>query len=237
MSVEHPENDAPKAVQAFLAKIGGKVPGQDRALFRIVLAEKCLIKAGGIFHDIGAEEQSIFAVGANGKVVENRLSDRVTSAPVVEVAKYPVEGWIIERWFSAETWGNPEQWKSHKSEDGSTMMQGECPSRGDYWIVGGPFPRIPELGDLECSIAMHQQAMENRPTNYAALFKQTIKNEETAREARRAKLEADLAYMRKNELVPVLKSGSLAAQRFRNELQTACGLTEHLGAVHDADGN
>ena len=113
-------------------------------------------------------------------------------------------------------------------------MRGEFPSRGDYWMVGGPFPKIPELGDLECAISMHQQSMNQRPQNYKAHFKQTLLDEATAREKRREKLEAELAYIRKNELVPVLKSGSLEAQRYRNQLQTQCGLTEHLGAVHDA---
>ena len=235
MSVTNPTTDAPKVVQQAIARIGGTVPGQTIPLFRIVLAQNCFIKSGGIFHDVGTEEQSVFAIGANGKVVENRIQDRITTAALVEVAKYPVEGWIIERWFPAETWGSPQDWGSHKSEDGTRMLQGEFPSRGDYWIVGGPFDKIPELGDLECAISMHKQAMETRPANYKAHFQQTIRNEETARERRREKLEADLAYMRKTELVPVLKSGSLEAQRFRNQLQTACGLSnEHLGAVHDA---
>ena len=234
MSISDPTNDAPKAVHAAIAKFGGNVPGQTIPLFRIVLAENCMIKSGGVFHDLGTGEQSIFARDAKGRVIENRIRDRVTSAALVEIAKYPCDGWIIERWFPAETWGTPDQWKAHRSEDGSAMMKGEYPSRGDYWMVGGPFPRIPELGDIECAISMHQQSMEKRPVNYAALFKKMIADDEAAREARRQKLEDDLAYMRKNELVPVLKGTSLEAQRFRNQLQTACGLTEHLGAVHDA---
>ena len=76
--------------------------------------------------------------------------------------------------------------------------------------------------------------MNNQPTNYANVLKQTILDQETAREQRREKLEQDLAYARKNELVPVLKSGSLAAQRFRNQLNEATGDHSHLGAVHDA---
>jgi hypothetical protein len=76
--------------------------------------------------------------------------------------------------------------------------------------------------------------MNAQPANYAAVLKQTVLDQETARERRREKLENDLAYMRKNELVPVLKSGSLAAQRFRNQLNEATGDRSHLGAVHDA---
>ena len=140
---------------------------------------------------------------------------------------------MLEKWFPPSTWGTREEWVSHKSEDGSTIM-GPYPSEGDYWMLAGPFEKIPELADLRQSIDMHRQAMQSQPSNYANLLKQTILDQETARETRRAKLEADLAYMRKNELVPVLKSGSLAAQRFRNQLNEATGDRSHLGAVHDA---
>ena len=40
--------------------------------------------------------------------------------------------------------------------------------------------------------------------------------------------------MRKNELVPVLKSGSLAAQRFRNKPKKPIGDRIYRGAVHNA---
>ncbi|MGA7885229.1 MAG: hypothetical protein WCA44_05755 [Acidobacteriaceae bacterium] len=232
MSITNPETDAPKAVQDALAKHGGKVPGQDRPMWRLVLAQNCLIVANGIMHDLGDGEVSICAMGPDGKRYYQKPYDKVSHGRV-EVPKYPCEGWVLEKWFSPQTWGSPEEWRSHKSEDGSTIM-GEYPSRGDYWMLAGPFEKIPELADLRQAIDMHIQAMNRQPTNYANVLKQTILDQETAREQRRAKLESDLAYMRQNELVPVLKSGSLAAQRFRNQLNESTGDRSHLGAVHDA---
>jgi hypothetical protein len=139
----------------------------------------------------------------------------------------------MEKWFPASTWGTPEQWASHKSEDGTPMM-GAYPIEGDYWMMAGPFDHIPELSDIEQAMSMHEEAMRNRPANYAAHFKQVIKDEEYAREQRRLKLERELELMRKSELVPVLKGGSLEAQRFRNQLSESIGDRSHLGAVHDA---
>ena len=74
----------------------------------------------------------------------------------------------------------------------------------------------------------------NRPANYDAYFRQVMRDEAAARAIAKAKMVADLNYRRKNELVPVLKSTSLEAQRFRNQLTEATGLQEHLGAVHNA---
>jgi len=232
MSTIDPTKDAPKSVQSALAKHGGMVPGQDRPMWRLVLAHNCLIWTNGIRHDLGAGEASIVAVGPDGKKYYQKPSDTI-SAGRVQLPKYPCEGWVLEKWFPASTWGTREEWASHRSEDGSTIM-GEYPNQGDYWMLAGPFEHIPELSDLCQAIDMHRHAMNNQPTNYANVLKQTILDEETARERRRAKLEAELAYMRKSELVPVLKSGSLAAQRFRNELSESIGDRTHLGAVHDA---
>ena len=232
MSVVNPENDAPKYLQKSLANHGGMVPGQNRPMWRLVLAQNCLIVTNGIMHDLGAGEVSCVAVGADGKKYYSKPSDSI-KAGRFEVPKYPCEGWILEKWFPASTWGSPEEWRSQKSEDGSTIM-GAYPNQGDYWMLAGPFEKVPDLSDLIQAIDMHRHAMATQPSNYANVLKQTILDEETKREQRREKLEKDLAYMRKDELVPVLKSTSLGAQRFRNQLQTACGLSDHLGAVHDA---
>lgn len=233
MSLTHPENDAPKQVQEFLAKIGGKVPGQDRPMWRIVLAQNCVAKRGGILHEIEGEAPSIFSPGPDGKTYYSRPHDSVT-AGMIELPKYVCEGWIVEKWFPPSTWGTPEEWAGHKAEDGSRLLCEDYPSRGDYWMLIGPFEHIPELTDLETAIRMHQQSEQNRPANYDAYFRQVMRDEAAARAIAKAKMVADLNYRRKNELVPVLKSTSLEAQRFRNQLTEATGLQEHLGAVHNA---
>lgn len=232
MSITNVELDAPSAIQKALAQHGGKVPGQQRPMWRLVLAQNCLIKASGILHELPTGEVSCFAISPDERRVYQKPADRIQSG-TFELPKYPCEGWVLEKWFPPSTWGTREEWVSHKSEDGSTIM-GEYPSRGDYWMLAGPFERIPDLADLRQAIDMHRQTMATKPVDYANMLKQTILDQETAREQRRNKLEADLAYMRKNELVPVLKSGSLAAQRFRNKLNESIGDRTHLGAVHNA---
>ena len=233
MSIIDPTNDAPKAVQDAIARWGGRNPYGD-PMWRIVLAQNIVAKRGGLLHDLGDGEQSVFAIGAHGKIVESKIHDSVSSG-IVELPRYGCgPGWIMERWFPASTWGTPEAWAAQRSDDGSRLLCEDYPQRGRYFMLMGPFDKIPELTDLENAISMHKESMQLQPTNYDAYFRQVMRDEESARKKAKDKLVADLNYRRKNELVPVLKSSSLEAQRFRNDLTAQAGLSEHLGAVHDA---
>ena len=232
MSIQSYTRRAQRTFKRLLPSMAAKSQDRDSAMWRLVLAQNCIVKASGILHELPTGEISCFAIAPDGKRVYEKPADKI-SAGTFELPKYPCDGWILEKWFPPEVWGSRDEWKSHRSEDGSTIM-GEYPSRGDYWMLAGPFERIPDLADLRQAIDMHRQTMATKPVDYANMLKQTILDQETAREQRRNKLEADLAYMRKNELVPVLKSGSLAAQRFRNKLNKSIGDRTHLGAVHNA---
>lgn len=226
-----PNSETPRSYREFVTKIGGKNPYGD-PLWRVVLAERCLRKSSGLLHHLPTGEVSIFAVDAKGVHYE-KPQDSV-DAGVFELPRYPVEGWISERWFPASTWGTREEWESARNEIGGKLHAEPFPERGDYFMVGTFGERLPELSDIECAIQMWEDGHRKRPTNIVAYYKQLLSNEEYAREQRREQLERDLAYMRKHELVPVLKSGSLEAQRFRNQLNASIGDPSHLGAVHDA---
>lgn len=227
-----PVKDTPKHYREFITNVGGLNPYGDPK-WRVLLAQNRTMRSSGLLHDLPTGDVSIFEVDGRGQVHYNKPKDSI-EAGVFDLPRYPVEGWISERWFPAEVWGTREQWESHRSEHGGTLLHEAYPERGDYFLVGGPWKELPELSDIENAIQMWEHGHRNRPTNVLAYYKQLLRNEEDAREARRAKLERDLAYMRTNELVPVLKSGSLEAQRFRNELSESIGDHSHLGAVHDA---
>lgn len=226
----NPEQDTPKAYRDAMLRIGGKNP-YGKPMWRVVLAQNCTRKSSGILHHLPTGEISIFEVDGKGQVHSKpSVGDRVDSG-TFELPRYPVEGWIVERWFPASMWGTPEEWAAHRSTDGGQMLSSEFPREGDYFLTNGPFEKIPDLGDLENAIAMWEQGHRNRPTNVQGYYKQLLDQEEEVRETRRRQLEEKLAYLRKSELVPVLKSGSLEAQSFRNDLQKLIGDSSHLGAV------
>lgn len=230
MPIGNPESDAPEFMRKALLRIGGTNP-HGKPLWRVVLAQSCTRKSAGVLHHLPTGDVSVFDVDGKGQVhSKSSLGDRVESG-IFELPRYPVEGWIVERWFPPSTWGTPETWAQQKSQDGGQILASEFPSHGDYFLINGPFEEIPELGDLENAIQMWEHGHRNRPTNIVAHYKALLDAEEELREKRRLKLEKDLEYMRQNELVPVLKSGSLTAQSVRNDLQKMIGDSSHLGVV------
>lgn len=225
-----PENDAPESYRKALARIGRNNP-YGKPMWRVCLAENCIRKSNGILHHLPTGDVSMFEVDARGRThARKSLGDRVESGSF-ELPRYPCEGWIVERWFPPETWGTPETWNAQTAQDGGRIMASEFPSEGDYFLTCGPFEQLPELGDLENAIQMWEHGHRNRPTNILQHYRDLLNQEEELREKRRLALEEKLAYMRKNELVPVLKSGSLEAQSVRNDLQKLIGDTSHLGVV------
>jgi len=230
MPIGNPENDAPESYRKAMLRIGGANP-HGKPKWRVVLAQNCTRKSSGVLHHLPTGEISVFDTDGRGRIHERRsIGDRVESG-TFELPRYPVDGWIVERWFPPETWGTPETWAAQRSADGGRILASEFPSQGDYFMTCGPFDELPELGALENAIQMWEHSYRNRPTNTLQVYKDLLDKEEQVREARRLKLENDLNYMRKNELVPVLKSGSLEAQRVRDDLQRMIGDPSHLGAV------
>jgi hypothetical protein len=227
-----PNIDTPKDYQEFVTRVGGKNP-YGKPMWRVVLAQRCLRRSSGLLHSLPSGDVSVFDVDAKGKVHYQQPEDTVKSGEFY-LPRYNAEGWIAERWFPASAWGTPEEWGQHKGEAGERLFHEPYPVQGDYFMLIGPFEKLPEHSDIENALRMFEHEHDKRPTDFKKHFAQVLRDEETAREKRREKLEQDLMYMRKNELVPVLKSGSLEAQRYRNELNASIGDRSHLGAVHDA---
>jgi hypothetical protein len=98
-------------------------------------------------------------------------------------------------------------------------MNGPYPAEGDYFMTNlKPFPKLPEWSDLENAISNWECQERLKPTDFAMAIKMAIKNEQEWLEKRREKFEQELEERRKSDLLPVMKSGSLAAQRFRQTL-------------------
>lgn len=226
----NPDLDAPESYRKTLLRIGGKNP-HGKPMWRVCIAEHCTRKTSGLLHHLPTGELSVFEIDGKGKVHgKTSLGDRVESG-VFELPRYPVEGWIIERWFPAAIWGTPETWNAEKGESGERIMAEEFPREGDYWMTNGPFEQIPDIGDLENAVQQWEHEFRNRPTNVEGLFERSIKAARERREKRRQRLIKELEYLRQHELVPVLKSSSLEAQSVRNDLQKMVGDRSHLGAV------
>lgn len=237
----NPNRDAPKEIRQLIDRIVGLNP-YGGPQWRVCLAQHVMRKCGGVFHNLEGVRSMIAQAPSRmvrdqrgrrvmlpGKKYYKKIGDRVT-AGFMEVPKYPHKGWILERWFPPHIYGAERDWEAHKSEDGSPMM-GPFPKQGGYFMIAGPFEKMPDWGDIENSIR-HWECQERlRPNDLAAAMKQQVKDEEDDRQKRLQKFEDELEAMRKSELLPVLKSTSLDAQRYRQELNRLIGDRSHFAAL------
>jgi hypothetical protein len=149
-----------------------------------------------------------------------------------EVKKYPhAEGWILEKWFPASSYGTQAEWYSYKAVDGFTPMLGPYPERGDYEMIYGPWAKVPGTDTLQTLISRYchdinarRGTVESRAQEYLLRFQY---EEEQAETKRKGEYEA----MMRDHISP-LHSSSLAASRWRQELARRTGNgNEHIGIL------
>ena len=228
--VDFAEKETPRHVRQRLANYGGSNQ-YGRALWRVVLAERRIVIRGGVFHEFeetGSLEQ--FDFDRDGRITHKPISPRCVTAGIMETPMYGVDGWILERWFPPGIWGDRETWETSLAQDGVTPLMGPYPAEGDYWMLGGPWEKLPALDDLFQAIRVWEHERENRPANFELAMRVHLKNKQDAQEARYHKLVAALEEYRRSEILPVMHSTSLSAQMVRNGLQSRLGQKSHLGA-------
>lgn len=230
----------PRATERFLKSYGGKNPfGGPK--WRLIVASDRMIKEAGVYRDWAeglstAEKGGLNfqpnpdAPGCNFERFGNRPIRVVTE--MREVRKYPQsEGWILERWFPASSYGTQAEWYSYKAIDGFTPMLGPYPECGDYEFVVGPWLHVPSIDVLERRISEYTNAQANKkgtPESRAAEYMQRYREQEELDEKKR---KAEYALMMADHLSP-MKSGSLAASRWRQDLARQTGnANEHIGIL------
>jgi hypothetical protein len=224
----------PGAVQRFLTAYGGKNPF-GKPHWRLLVSADRLVKESGVYRDWAeglstAEKGGLNFQGCSFSRHENKPIRVVTE--MREVKKYPhAEGWILERWFPASSYGTQAEWYSYKAVDGFTPMLGPYPECGDYEMVFGPWIRIPATDALQGLIAKYSAGINGRrgsPESRAQEYLLRYEYEEQqAEEKRKVEYEA----MMRDHISP-LHSSSLAASRWRQDLARRTGNgNEHIGIL------
>jgi len=215
MQIDAADRRTPRALREELGRYGGLNP-YHRAHWRLVLAQERRVRRGGIFQTMPTGDVAVIEVDPKTFEVHRRevKPERVETG-FRDVPKYPVKGWILERWFPASAYGTQRDWEAVKSSDGFTPMMGPYPHEGDYFMLAGPFERIPEIGDLKLAISLHIREEEARPQRYKQLLLEEVNADlEEERKAYEKTVE-DLAHFYASEVEPILKGSSLGAGRIR----------------------
>lgn len=216
----------PSDVKEFLRVYGGVNP-YGKPLFRLIVASDRLVKEAGVYRDwnesLSVAERTV-APGVNNR------PDRVVTE-MREVCKYPhLEGWILEKWFPASTYGTRDAWEGFLAVDGFTPCLGPYPSEGDYEVLLGPWPRVPAISTLRAVIRDNISAIENRVGTPESRAREYINRKEWEAQQKEERRKEEIAYELNDSLSP-MKSSSLGASRWRNEVAKRAGITEHIGIV------
>lgn len=229
----------PRETQRFLKRYGGVNP-YGLPKWRLITGADRTIKEGGVWRDwadglTSAEKggmnfsPSPDVPGLNFQRYENKPIRIVTE--VREHRKYPQsDGWILERWFPATSYGSPDEWYSFKAVDGITPTLGPYPERGDYEFIYGPWLRTPSIDVLERRIGEYTNAHANKRGTPESRLREYSQRWQEKQELEERKRSAEYEALMKDHITP-LHSSSLAASRWRQELAARIGVTEHIGII------
>jgi len=230
----------PKTVQQFLTRYGGRNP-YGKPQWRLLIGADRLVKEAGVYRDWApglttAEKGGLRfepredLPGCNFGRYDNKPIRVVTE--MREIPKYPhADGWILEKWFPASAYGSQEEWYSYKAVDGMTPMLGAYPESGDYEMIFGPWARIPSTDMLQKLVSSYSSGINNRRGTPASRAQEALLRYEYEEELAERKRKDEYAVMMADHLSP-MKSGSLAASRWRQELAVRIGRgNEHIGIL------
>ena len=229
----------PRETQRFLKRYGGTTP-YGKPKWRLIVSEDCLVKEAGIWTDwaegLTTKEKGGLNFspipgqpGATYQRYQNKPLRVVTE--VRETQKYPhASGWILESWFPASIYGTPEEWYSYKADDRITPMLGPYPECGDYEMQYGPWEKLPPTDLLQNLISQYSSSISNRKGTPWARAVEYVQRAEYAKAKEEKRFREECAAEFNDALTP-MKSTSLEASRWRQELAARIGSRSHVGII------
>ncbi len=219
MYEDRPERDTPPWIMEQLRVYGGESPN-GQPIWRLVLAENCRIHCFGTLNHIqpGVIE-SISDTTRPNDIVPDRIEEGDFWVP-----RYRQQGWILQRWFPASTWGTRAQWEGERAKDGRTQLLAAYPQCGDYMVMPcGPWRTLSEVPDLRAAIRSYTFQQESNPVNWDNHTKAMVAMEAYERQAEAEAFAEELEVQYRMAVSPVLRSSSKAAQRVRNQIAESVG--------------
>lgn len=220
--------DTPSAITAAITEHGGTNIYGD-PMWRIVLAHNHTRPKEGAYADWGNGEVEQFSL-EGARVRFNEVHPKSVVWEVRDSQVWPnKKGWILERWFPKEVWLEGGQWPKNTPQ----------PEKGEYYLIAPTFDidgerinwhEMPDLGDLLKAISEWERAYLDRPRDFLMAYNRLVAEDLAEEEKQRKKMEEDLDYFYRHEVVPIANGLSLEASRLRNDAAEVAGIKSHLGA-------
>ena len=203
----NPNCDTPAAVVASITEHGG-LNKYNRPYWRVILAFNHTKSRRGLWHEFADGDWEQFTYEGHGKMRHNPLHALRVVDEVRETPMWPrPNGWILERWFSAESgvWGEREAWKN----------RGPFPEEGDYYLIAPTgkdehgkqiiWEDMPELNDLKEAISMWERDYLSRPRDFGTAYAAFVAEEAAEEEEKERKAKEEFEYFYQHEMLPALK--------------------------------
>lgn len=226
----------PKSHQDALLRIGGKNPFGE-PMYRIILMETRVTKASGDWNiwddsvdidDRGGvnfkKALELARAGASSEQIEEALTPATplrVDHGIADIPLYPSEGFCIEKWKPASTFGPPSDWPAD---------QGPYPQYGDYELLAGPVPHLPSITDMETAVRENMRNVDNRVTSKTQRYLNLLTRWDLQNEARKKRLKEIAEDSVKYGPASLYNTLSLGAGRVMNDLALKAGLKGHYGA-------
>lgn len=230
----HGNYRAPKTVEDFLLKSGGKNP-HGEPNYRLVHSSCRRVKRGGVWNvwPEGASLQDRGGVKHTeaGLVVPTGYKPISQIAEMREITKYGHMGgrWILERWCPAHMYGTRKAWERLTVPGHPDLgMLGPYPEFGDYELASTGMVTIPDLSQLEKAIQECEFLRNDHPATVEQAVIEAYNEavEEYEKEAKAARESLEMEMM--DAMIPDNRI-SLAAGRHRESLAKRLGIREHCG--------
>lgn len=215
--------DTPAEVTREITRFGGLNPF-GRPQWRVVLAQNVLI------HTFGTR-CNMPAVSADADI-EGITPESWESGEFFE-SRYPDHGWILEKWFPADTWGDRFTWEDARSLDGETRMMGEFPRQGDYYqitVEGAPFARMPNIGFWKDEITKFLRELIAMPGDPVLNLSNHLYLERTQQKLRYEAFLEEVNAIHRSVVEPLTMSAGRTAQRVRDDTALEIGYQGHIAA-------
>lgn len=226
MYEDRPEKDTPDWVRQELIDYSGLSPN-GLPLWRMVLAQNCRIHCFGWQNRIAKGRAE--AIGEDPGAKATFQPDGIEEGEFW-IPRYRLEGWILEKWFPASTWGTKEHWEAQKARDGRHRLLASYPQYGAYFMLAGPWTSISAAGDLKGAIRCYNLQQRKNPVNWENHLQVMARWEEDDRQQAADRYAEEMAAQHREGFSSLLRSASGAAQSVRNIIaeQTVGGV--NLGA-------
>jgi hypothetical protein len=165
--------------------------------------------------------------------IDEMLKSKLSAAPMrvdsgmVDIELYPFEGWVLEKWKPAESFGSPADWASYRFQGMNAL--GPYPTFGEYELVAGPTPYAPTVNQIEEAIRQDFRNIQSRPRSARERVVLMMNKIEQRRKERQREQANKAEAFRKDGPASLHNRLSLGAGRVIQELATEAGLTGHYG--------